>query len=164
MRTVANRLSCERVLITQGMQGCLCYSWDEGFCRVPALTGRVVDRVGAGDAVLAITALCAAQKAPMEVLGLIGSSVGAQAVGIVGNRTSIDSVALARSIECLLKSCSFAEDDGFSVSPPTFVRQPPNRDLIGIAKAHSIEACGETGTTSRRFAISRQARAAGAQR
>ena len=103
VRDVANRLSCECVLITQGMQGCLSYSRDEGFCRVPALTGRVVDRVGAGDAVLAITALCAAQKTPMEVLGLIGSSVGAQAVGIVGNRTSIDSVALARSIECLLK-------------------------------------------------------------
>jgi rfaE bifunctional protein kinase chain/domain/rfaE bifunctional protein nucleotidyltransferase chain/domain len=103
VRDVANRLSCERVVITQGMQGCLCYSRDEGFCRVPALTDKVVDRVGAGDAVFAITALCAAQKTPMEVVGFIASSVGAQAVGIVGNRDSIDAVALARSIECLMK-------------------------------------------------------------
>jgi len=100
---ISNQLFCERILITRGEQGCLCYSRDEGFCEIPAFTGRVVDRVGAGDAVLAITALCAASKAPMDVLGFIGSCVGAMAVGVVGNRDSIEKVPLARYIECILK-------------------------------------------------------------
>jgi cytidyltransferase-like protein len=100
---ISDRLSCERLLITRGEQGCLCYSQVEGFVEVPAFTGRVVDRVGAGDAVLAITAQCAALKAPMEIIGFIGSCVGAQAVSVVGNRESIESVPLTRYIECLLK-------------------------------------------------------------
>jgi rfaE bifunctional protein kinase chain/domain len=103
VQDVSDRLSCERLLITRGEQGCLCYSQGEGFVDVPAFTGRVVDRVGAGDAVLAVTALCAALKAPMEIVGFIGSCVGAQAVGVVGNRESIERVPLARYIECLLK-------------------------------------------------------------
>ena len=32
------------------------------------------------------------------------------------------------------------ENNGFSVYSPLSVRQPPNRDLIGIAKAHGVEA------------------------
>jgi sugar/nucleoside kinase (ribokinase family) len=100
---VADRMSCDRIVITRGEQGCLCYSREEGFCEIPAFTGRVVDRVGAGDAVLAVTALCAARKTPMDILGFIGSCVGAMAVAVVGNRDSVESVPLQRYIECILK-------------------------------------------------------------
>jgi rfaE bifunctional protein nucleotidyltransferase chain/domain len=100
---VSARLSCDRLLITRGGQGCLCYSREAGFFEVPAFTGHVVDRVGAGDAVLTISAACAVQGAPMDVIGFIGNCVGLQAVGIIGNRSSIERVPLARYIECLLK-------------------------------------------------------------
>ena len=100
---ISGRLAAERLMITRGSQGCLCYSRSEGFHEIPAFTGHVVDRVGAGDAVLAVTALCAAQQAPMDVLGFIGNCVGSQAVGVVGNRAAIDGVSLARYMECLLK-------------------------------------------------------------
>jgi len=100
---VAGRLFCDRMIITRGEQGSLCYSREEGFFEVPAFTGRVVDRVGAGDAVLAVTALCAARQAPMEITGFIGSCVGAMAVATVGNRDSVESVPLQRYIECILK-------------------------------------------------------------
>jgi rfaE bifunctional protein kinase chain/domain/rfaE bifunctional protein nucleotidyltransferase chain/domain len=103
IREVSERLCCGRLLITRGGQGCLCYSRSEGFFEIPAFTGHVVDRVGAGDAVLAITAMCAAQGAPMDVIGFIGNCVGLQAVGVVGNRSSIEGVSLTRYIECLLK-------------------------------------------------------------
>lgn len=103
VKDVSNRLSCGRLLITRGSLGSLCYSNAEGFCETPAFTGQVVDRVGAGDAVLAATAVCASQAAPMDILGFIGNCVGSQAVAIVGNRSSIERVALARYIECLLK-------------------------------------------------------------
>ena len=100
---ISERMSCDRIIITRGEQGCLCYSRVEGFCEIPAFTGRVVDRVGAGDAVLAVTALCAASQTPMEILGFVGSCVGAMAVAVVGNRDSVESVPLARYIECILK-------------------------------------------------------------
>jgi len=100
---ISAKMGCDRVVITRGEQGCLCYSREEGFCEIPAFTGRVVDRVGAGDAVLAVTALCAAHRTPMDILGFIGSCVGAMAVAVVGNRDSVERVPLARYIECVLK-------------------------------------------------------------
>ncbi len=100
---VAEKLSCERVLITRGQEGCLCYGKEEGFSEIPAFTNRIVDRVGAGDAVLSITALCTAQQAPMEVVGFIGNAVGAQAVATVGHRKPIERVPLFKHIESLLK-------------------------------------------------------------
>jgi sugar/nucleoside kinase (ribokinase family) len=103
VRDVSAKLACGRIIITRGNQGCLCYSHVEGFCETPAFSGRVVDRVGAGDAVLAITAPCAALETPSEVLSFIASCVGAQAVATLGNRTPIDSVSLCRYFECLLK-------------------------------------------------------------
>jgi sugar/nucleoside kinase (ribokinase family) len=103
VKEVSVALHCGKLLITRGSQGCLCYDDREGFWEIPAFTGQVVDRVGAGDAVLAVTALCAAQHTPVEILGFIGNCVGSQAVGVIGNRSSIEKVSLARYIECLLK-------------------------------------------------------------
>jgi cytidyltransferase-like protein len=100
---IAQRMSCDRIVITRGELGCLCYSRADGFCEIPAFTGRVVDRVGAGDAVLAVTSLCAARKTPMDILGFIASCVGAMAVAVVGNRESVETVQLQRYIECILK-------------------------------------------------------------
>ena len=70
---------------------------------IPAFASNVVDRIGAGDAFLSITSLCAAQDAPLEVLGFIGNVVGAQAVATVGNKASIERIPLSRHIEHLLK-------------------------------------------------------------
>lgn len=100
---VAQKLSCERVIVTRGKYGCLCYSKDEGFFEVPAFAGQVIDRVGAGDAFLSVTALGVIQKAPIEVVGFIGNAVGAQAVATIGNRKPIERVSLFKHIGSLLK-------------------------------------------------------------
>jgi rfaE bifunctional protein nucleotidyltransferase chain/domain len=103
VRRVCGKLPFGRVVVTRGKQGCLCYGEEEGFFEVPAFAGQVVDRMGAGDAFLSVTALCAAQKAPIEVLGFIGNVVGAQAVATVGNRKPVGRAALLKNIESLLK-------------------------------------------------------------
>ena len=97
------KLSCECVLITRGPNGCLSYRGSEGFFNTPALAARVVDRIGAGDAVFFVAALCAAQRAPMELVGLIGNAAGAEAVATIGHQSSIQSLGLSRHIEALLK-------------------------------------------------------------
>ena len=100
---VSQKLGCGRVSVTRGKYGCLCYSADEGFFEIPAFAEQVVDRMGAGDAFLSLTALCVVQGAPMEVVGLIGNAVGAQAVATVGHRRSIEPVPLFRQIKSLLE-------------------------------------------------------------
>lgn len=100
---VSQKLNCGRISVTRGKHGCLAYSDSEGLFEVPAFAGQVVDRVGAGDAFFAVTALCVARNAPMEMVGFVGNAVGAQAVATVGNRTPIENVALVRQMAALLK-------------------------------------------------------------
>jgi rfaE bifunctional protein kinase chain/domain len=103
MFDISDKLHCSRVVVTRGKYGCVCYSEEEGYFEIPALADQVVDRVGAGDAFLSVASMSLANGAPMEVAGLVGNAAGAQAVTVVGNRVSIERVALLKHIETLLK-------------------------------------------------------------
>lgn len=103
LERVATQLGSPRSVVTRGSRGCLLLSPETGFVEVPAFATRVVDRIGAGDAFFAVTALCAAVGAPLDVLGFVGNVVGAEAVASVGNKTSIERTPLSRHIEHLLK-------------------------------------------------------------
>src|SRR5262249_2420729 len=100
---VAADLDCPRLLITRGAKGNLCYDRNEGVFDIPGFALRTVDRVGAGDAVFAIGAVCAALGAPAEVIGFVGNAVGSEAVEIVGNQRFIERAPLIKHIETLLK-------------------------------------------------------------
>ena len=100
---VGKRLYATTVSVTLGSRGSLCYSRRAGFARAPSLATKVVDRVGAGDAYLAITALCAAVDAPLDVLALLGNVAGAEAVAVVGTSPCLDAVPLQRHVESLFK-------------------------------------------------------------
>jgi bifunctional ADP-heptose synthase (sugar kinase/adenylyltransferase) len=103
MLDVSQELSCDRVVVTRGKGGCICYSKEDGFFELPALSDLVLDRMGSGDAFLSVAAMCIAQRVPMEVAGFIGNVVGAEAVATVGHRSSIQRVPLIRHIQTLLK-------------------------------------------------------------
>ncbi len=100
---VARKLSCPRLVLTLGKYGCLSYSTNDGFNQVPAVATKVLDRVGAGDAVFSITALCAAQGASAEVIGFLSNVIGAEAITIMGNQSFIERIPLFRHVECLMK-------------------------------------------------------------
>jgi sugar/nucleoside kinase (ribokinase family) len=100
---VASDLGCRQLLITRGVKGSLCYGRDEGFFEAPAFAQKTVDRVGAGDAVFAIGSICSVLGAPIDIVGFIGSAVGSEAVGIVGNKSYIERAPLLKHIEALLK-------------------------------------------------------------
>lgn len=103
IREVTRKLSCHHMVLTRGKYGSLGYSEREGFCEVPAFAHQVVDRMGAGDAVLSLTALCVVQEAPIDIIGFLGNVVGSQAVATLGHRTSIERVPLFKAVESLLK-------------------------------------------------------------
>ncbi len=100
---LSQRLACDQILVTQGKYGTLSYTKNEGFTLTPAFATRVVDRIGAGDAVLSLTSLCAAKNIPPEILGFVANVVGAEATAIIGNRSSIEPTPLFRHIGSLLK-------------------------------------------------------------
>ena len=99
---VAARMGCATMLITRGNHGNVVYDRRSGLSTSPVLSSRILDRVGAGDAVLSATALCVAQGAPGDVVGFLGNVVGAQAVATVGHRTSLNQARLAEDILAIL--------------------------------------------------------------
>jgi len=103
VRHVAGRLNCPRVMMTMGSKGTLFHTAPFGYHRAPALATKVVDRVGAGDAVLCVTTLAVAAGASPEIIPFLGNIVGAEAVQILGNQRSIERIPLYRHVECLLK-------------------------------------------------------------
>ncbi len=103
IESLSRDLSCPSVMVTQGKKGTTLYHHEDGFFESPSLAVKVVDRIGAGDALFALTAPCVAMQVPSEAVGLIGNLAGAQAVMTVGNSSSVDRVALQRSVESLLK-------------------------------------------------------------
>ena len=102
-REVYDKLGCKRLVVTRGKNGCLCCDPQDGLIHIPAVAGKVVDRIGAGDAFLSVSALFAAQQAPMDVVGFAGNAAGALAVATVANRDPIDRIAYVKQIESLLK-------------------------------------------------------------
>ena len=100
---LSSRLLCKSVMVTQGKHGTLLYKGGEDFLESPSLAIKVTDRLGAGDALLALSSLCAAQGMPADIMNFIANVVGAQAVTIIGNSASIDRVQVLKSVESLLK-------------------------------------------------------------
>lgn len=100
---IARKLKCNRMAVTRGYLGSLTYDAEDGFSEVPALSGEVVDRIGAGDAFLSVTSPCVADGNPMDVVGFIGNAVGALKVRIVCNRDPVEPVPLFKFITALLK-------------------------------------------------------------
>lgn len=92
-----------QVMITGGSDGAYVCKQDKLIYKVPAFATKVVDRVGAGDAVLALSSLFAYHKAPAEMIGFIGNVAGAEAVNIMGNKSAINKTGFLKHIAHLLK-------------------------------------------------------------
>lgn len=85
---VATDISASVVSITRGHKGSIV--WKNGeFTELPALSTKVIDPIGAGDAYLSISALAAATNQDAEVVGFLGNVAGAMATRIVCNRSTI---------------------------------------------------------------------------
>jgi rfaE bifunctional protein nucleotidyltransferase chain/domain len=100
---VKGLLGARAVAVTRGHLGSLTCDDEGAQFEVPVFSREIVDRVGAGDAYLSLTAPCVAAATPMDEVGVIGNAVGALAVRIVGNRSSVEPVPLYKFLTALLK-------------------------------------------------------------
>jgi rfaE bifunctional protein nucleotidyltransferase chain/domain len=99
---LSSRLNCPRILVTRGSSGAVYFNGTE-LISAPALTHNVVDRIGSGDAVLAVTSAAVSADAEPPIVTFLANVIGAQAVQIIGNKSSIDRIATIKFIESLLK-------------------------------------------------------------
>lgn len=102
MLNLARRMGTSLLAVTCGHLGTNLFG-PQGFTKTPAMPAKVVDRVGAGDALLAVTCLLARQGCPQEIIGLIGNICGAVAVSQVGNSSSLCSEVVTKHCTALLK-------------------------------------------------------------
>lgn len=91
------RLGYPKIIITMGSKGAIGY--DGSFYSEPAQTINIVDTMGAGDAVLAVSSPFAAAKFSMRDLVRIGNAAGAVKVGILGHQKHVTRAALEAQLE-----------------------------------------------------------------
>ena len=102
-KLVAENIDCGKFTVTLGKDGSLHFDKELGFTLAPALAVRVIDRVGAGDAVLALTSMLTHSGTPREVISFLTNVIGAEMVNHLGNRFTLDKVSMTKHIRSLLK-------------------------------------------------------------
>ena len=100
---VCKNMSCKNMSTTRGVKGVSIYNKLQGHLKIPALTQKVVDRVGAGDSYLALSSLALAVNENIEIAGFLGSAAAALDVQIIGNKKCIEKIPFLKYITTLLK-------------------------------------------------------------
>lgn len=96
-------LETDRLIITLGKKGSVGVDRENSPYFTPIFSPKVVDTVGAGDAVFSYTALCSAKGLPLDLTTFVGNVVGAIAVQIMGNKEAVKKYAVLEFISTLLK-------------------------------------------------------------
>ena len=102
VRKLAKELSCKYITITRGKNGALVLHKNK-FFEAPAFANKIVDRVGAGDTMLSILALCFSKNIPVELSLLFASIAAAENISSQGSKKTMDRLSLKKSITSLLK-------------------------------------------------------------
>lgn len=102
VKELQNLLDSDMALLTDGKNGIYLCEKNKSVLKSPAFSTQVVDRVGAGDAVLAISSLLYKVEASPEIIGLISNLIGGTYVKQLGNKLPINVVSLKKSLQHVL--------------------------------------------------------------
>jgi rfaE bifunctional protein nucleotidyltransferase chain/domain len=100
---IFDRMGAKLMVVTKGPKGTIAYTAKDGFHYAPALSDRIVDRVGAGDALFAVTSPCAYAGLPVDLVSFVANVAGALKTQVVGNRSQIEFGQLQSFISRLLR-------------------------------------------------------------
>jgi len=104
MKLLSNQQNIKNLIVTRGTNGALLFNKSKKkFNSCEAFVKLPVDKVGAGDAMLSIIALCLKNELSKELTLLIGSLAAAQSVESIGNKESLNKIKILKSIENMLK-------------------------------------------------------------
>jgi len=94
-------LGAKKSVLTLGGGGIYVFD-DELHAKVPALATKIVDKVGAGDSVFAISSLLAFTKCPPTIIGLVSNIVAAHEIANLGHQAPLTLGDIKRQIRSLL--------------------------------------------------------------
>jgi len=102
VKKIALQLKCPKINTTLGHEGSLYYSKGSLY-RVPALAWKIVDTIGAGDAVLALTSPLTYLNVHPEIVAFVGNCAGSLAVQYLGNKETIQPSDMIKLIQSFMK-------------------------------------------------------------
>jgi sugar/nucleoside kinase (ribokinase family) len=88
---LGNKLKCKELYVTNGSAGIISWSKEKGIVVSPTFAPSILDRTGAGDAVLAAISSLRMNNIPIEIALFFGNIAGAIMVGVLGNEKAITS-------------------------------------------------------------------------
>lgn len=100
---IAQIMEAKTVSITRGVNGLLCFQQPNTFIEIPAFATSSIDRIGAGDSFLSLSALCLAKGFSPVLAGFIGSVAAAISVQMIGNQEAIKKSSLCKFVTRLMK-------------------------------------------------------------
>jgi len=98
-----DRVKAKLVTVTQGNKGAICYNIEEGFEQCPGFANKIVDKVGAGDTLYALTSLAFSVNMPHDLSLLLGSLAATETIAAVGNSKSLGKDTMLKIVETIFK-------------------------------------------------------------
>ncbi len=94
----------KNLIVTRGKLGAILFNNKKNIFKFSdAFAKKVVDKIGSGDAMLGIIALCLKYKFSHELSLLVGSMAGAISTETIGNKVFISKTKILKSIQHILK-------------------------------------------------------------
>jgi sugar/nucleoside kinase (ribokinase family) len=101
--TLKNMVNSKYIAVTQGKDGAFLINGVKGNERSPGFASQVIDKIGSGDALLALLSVCLYNNLDEKLALFIGSLAAAQSVETVGNSVPVSKIKLLKTISHLLK-------------------------------------------------------------
>ena len=104
MKKLSQNLQAINVVVTRGNNGAELYNSDKDvFYTCPAFASKIVDKVGSGDAMLALLSASLRSGCDEKISLLIGSLAAAQSVETIGNSQSVSKNTVLKTLQHILK-------------------------------------------------------------
>ena len=104
MKQLSQTLKTKNLVVTQGTSGAILYVSDSNqYYHCPAFADKIVDKVGAGDAMLALLSCSIKTGFGADLALFMGSLAAAQSVETIGNSTPVSKVQLLKTFSHALK-------------------------------------------------------------
>ena len=104
MKSLTDQQNIKNLIVTRGISGSVLYNKkDKKFNSCEAYAKTSVDKIGAGDAMLSIIALCLKSKFNGELALLAASLAAAHSVETIGNKEAINKTQILKTLDNILK-------------------------------------------------------------
>jgi sugar/nucleoside kinase (ribokinase family) len=97
------KLNCKELYVTNGSNGIISWSKTNGIIVSPTFAPTIIDRTGAGDALLAAVSSLRMHDIPIEIATFFGNIAGSLLVGVMGNEKAITSIDLQLEAEKIIE-------------------------------------------------------------